>query len=68
MPQITLQARVIDSSVKWDSKGEQIIVITKLESELGSTNMARLAGLVNQDVTVTIESAQLPMFDKVAER
>lgn len=66
MGKLTFRATVIDAGVKFDKQEEEIMVVTKIKSELNGVNVAALAGLVNQDVTVEIASAQLTMFDEVA--
>jgi hypothetical protein len=66
MGKLTFHATVVDAGVKFDTKEEEIMVVTKLKSELNGVNVAALAGLVNQNVTVEIASAQLTMFDDVA--
>jgi hypothetical protein len=66
MGKLTFKATVVDTGVKFDSKAEEIMVVTKFKSELGAVNVAALAGLVNQDVTIEITSAQMTMFDSAA--
>ena len=66
MGKITFLATVVDSSAKWDSKAEEIVIVTKFRSDLSDTNVAALTRLVNQEITVEVTSAQLALFEEVA--